>query len=139
MKTPRYKQTFSERAAEYIDSSLMLQRLKIGAIVCLHGQGRYGIYKVSARRKANGKFKNPQCTCPSDDIPCKHAVALAQTFLKKPESFYDADKMVAAKCGDKSSKELLSLIRKMIAVAPASLQALGVDGFEEVNLEEYYE
>jgi hypothetical protein len=65
-------------------------------------------------------------------------VALAETFLEKPKSFYDADKIVAAKLGDKSSKELLGLIRKMIAVAPASLQALGVDGFEEVNLEKYY-
>ena len=138
MAKARYRQTFSDRVAEYVDSSLMFQRLKTGATVCCTVRGRYGIYKVSARRKANGKFKNPRCTCPSDEIPCKHAVALAETFLEKPKSFYDADKIVAAKLGDKSSKELLGLIRKMIAVAPASLQALGVDGFEEVNLEKYY-
>jgi len=117
MAKARYRQTFSDRVAEYVDSSLMLQRLKIGATVCCTIRGRYGIYKVSARRKANGKFKNPRCTCPSDDIPCKHAVALAETFLKKPESFLDADKIVAAKFADESAKELLSLIRKMIAAA----------------------
>ena len=55
-----------------------------------------------------------------------------------PESFVDVDKLVAGLC-KKSSKNLLGLIRDMITAAPASLQALGVKGFEEVREEDDYE
>ncbi len=138
MTTARYKQTFSERAAEYIDSPLMLQRIKVGRTICCVIRGRYGIYQTRATLKPNRKFKDASCTCPSEYQPCKHAVALAETFLKMPESFVDVDKLVAGLC-KKSSKNLLGLIRDMITAAPASLQALGVKGFEEVREEDDYE
>jgi len=135
--TAKYKQTFSERVAEYVDSPMMRQRIKVGRTICCIIRGRYGIYKTRATQKSNKKFKDSSCTCPSEYQPCKHAVALAETFLKKPESFVDADKLIAG-ISKKHPKELLRLIRDMITAAPASLQALGVKGFEEISEEDYY-
>lgn len=133
------KPTFTDRIAEYVDSPMMRRRVKVGRTACCTIRGRYGVYKTRITLTPGRRCKEASCTCPSDYWPCKHAAALAETFLKKPESFLDADKLVDS-LGKKGQKELLRLVRGMIAAAPASMQALGVKGFEEEeNDEDYYE
>ena len=132
------KDRHADRIAEYVDSPLMRQRVKIGRTACCTIRGRYGIYNTRITLTPARRCKEASCTCPSDYWPCKHAAALAETFLKKPESFLDADKLIDS-LGKKGEKELLSLMRGMIAAAPTTLQALGVEGFEEPTEEDYYE
>lgn len=132
------KPTFADRIAEYVDSPMMSRRIKIGRTACCTIRGRYGIYQTRITLTQTNRCKDASCTCPSDYWPCKHAAALAETLLKKPESFVDADKLVAG-LGKKGTKELLNLMRDMIAAAPTSLQALGVKRFEEDDEEDYYE
>ncbi len=129
------KPTFADRIAEYVDSPMMRQRVKIGRTACCTIRGRYGVYKTRVTLTPARRCKEASCTCPSDYWPCKHVAALAETVLKKPESFMDADKLVDG-LGKKGHKELLGLMRAMIAAAPASLQALGVDGFAEHDEDE---
>jgi len=132
------KRTFSDRVAEYVDSPMMRQRVRIGRTACATIRGRYGVYKTRITLTPARRCKEASCTCPSEYWPCKHAAALAETFLRKPESFLDAVKLVDS-LGKKGQKELIRLMRGMIAAAPAALQALGVEGFEEPTEEDYYE
>ena len=130
------KPKFADRIAEYVDSSLMSRRVKVGRTACCTIRGRYGIYQTRVTLTRTNRCKDASCTCPSEWRPCKHVAALAETFLKKPESFVDADKLVDG-LGKKGTKELLRLMRDMIAAAPTTLQALGVKGFEEESQEDY--
>jgi len=88
------KPTFADRIAEYVDSPMMRQRVKIGRTACCTIRGRYGVYRTRITLTPARRCKDASCTCPSEYWPCKHAAALAETFLKKPESFVDADKLV---------------------------------------------
>ena len=130
--------TFADRIAEYVDSPMMSRRVKIGRTACCTIRGRYGIYQTRITLTRTNRCKDASCTCPSDYWPCKHAAALAETFLKKPETFMDADKLVDG-LGKKGTKEILRLMRGMIAAAPSALQALGVNGFAEEDEEDDFE
>lgn len=132
------KPTFADRIAEYVDSSMMRQRVKVGRTACCTIRGRYGVYQTRVTLTPARRCKEASCTCPSEYWPCKHAAALAETLLRKPESFLDANKLIDG-LGKKAPKELLRLMRDMIAATPASLQALGVKGFEEDDEEDYDE
>lgn len=129
---------YAARIAEYVDSPMMRQRVKIGRTACCTIRGRYGVYKTRVTLTPARRCKEASCTCPSDYWPCKHAAALAETVLKRPESFMDVDKLVDS-LGKKPHMELLRLMRAMIAAAPASLQALGVEEFAEDGEEEEFE
>ena len=129
---------YAARIAEYVDSPMMRQRIRIGRTACCTIRGRYGVYQTRITLTPARHCKEASCTCPSESWPCKHAAALAEMVLRKPESFLNADKLVDG-LGKKGPKELLRLMRRMIAIAPAALQALGVDGFTEDDEEEDFE
>lgn len=132
------KPTVADRVAEYVDSPMMRQRVRIGRTACCTIRGRYGLYRTRITLTPARRFKDASCTCPSDYRPCKHAAALAETVLLKPESFVDADKVIGG-LAEKPAKELLRLMREMISMAPPTLQALGVEGFEEKGEEDDFE
>ncbi|MBI4422296.1 MAG: SWIM zinc finger family protein [Elusimicrobia bacterium] len=132
------KPTAADRVAEYVDSPMMRRRVKIGRTACCTIRGRYGIYRTRITLTPARRCKDASCTCPSDYWPCKHAAALAETVLKKPESFIDVDKLMGD-LGKKPAKDLLRLMRDMIAASPETLQALGVEGFEEESDEDNLE
>ena len=129
------KKTFDDRGAEYADSSLLRQRVKVGKTLACVIDGRYGTYRTRATLTPT-RIKDADCSCPSEYWPCKHAAALVVTYRKSPQSFVDTDKLLAY-LKEKPVKELVALIREMVAAAPASLRALGVEGFDDDDEERY--
>jgi len=123
------KKTFADRIMDYVDSPRMRQRVKSGNSLSCVVDGNYGSYRTHVTL-APKKIKKADCTCPSDYWPCKHVNALVATYQKVPKSFVDADVLLTGLAA-KPSKELLRLMREMILAAPASLQALGVEGFDD--------
>ena len=126
-----------DRIAEYVDSPCLRQRLKVGKEISCLVDGTYGIYRTRIVMNRT-KIQTAYCSCPSDYRPCKHAQALAITYRRVALSFEDIDELIA-KLNSKSHKELVSLIQEMVRVAPASLHALGVKGFEDEREEEFEE
>lgn len=112
--------------AEYVNSPRLRQRLKAGPEISCVVDGNSGVYRTSLSLKRSG---GGWCTCPSEYVPCKHVVALRQTYKLKPRSFVDLD-AVLKKLASKEKAELLRVIREMAIAAPPSLSALGVKGFE---------
>jgi uncharacterized Zn finger protein len=135
MSTKRKKViTRLDRVAQYVDSDLLRQRIKVGKKLACVIDGNYGVYRT--RATISGKrFKGAECTCPSDYRPCKHADALALTYRQAPKTFVDVDEVLRP-LGKRTPKELLGVIREMIVAAPESLRALGIEGFEEREEEE---
>ncbi len=122
-----------DRAAEYIDSPRMTQRLRRGKNLSARIAGNYGTYRTQTQI---GKRSNGDCTCPSEQWPCKHIRALAATWDCNPESFFDLESFLEGLAG-RAKTELLELIAEMALAAPESLRACGVTEFEED--EEYYD
>ena len=129
------KPTNADRIAEYVDSPMMRRRVMIGRTLCCTIRGRHGVYRTRVTLTPKGACQDASCTCPSKYWPCKHVAALVGTFVNAPESFLDADKLIGS-LEKRPSKELLRLIRDMIAAAPAALQAFGVKGFAEEDEED---
>jgi len=63
--------------------------------------------------------------CPAEYWPCKHSLALDETYKIVPDTFIDI-KAILKKIQRKTKPELLELIKKMIQCAPESLAALGI-------------
>lgn len=138
MATKRSRtKTASDRVAEYVDSPRLRQRVKVGKVLSCTIDGNYGTYhtRVTLTRS---QLKDAHCTCPSDYWPCKHAHALLLTYQEAPKSFVDVEELLSD-LKQKTKEELLELLRQMILIAPACLQALGLEGFEETDEEEAYE
>ena len=115
-----------DRAAQYIDSPLMTQRLRHGRDLSARIHGNYGVYRTQLRV---GRPSNGSCSCPSESWPCKHIRALAATWESNPASFFDlAD--ILDDLASKPKTELLKLIGKMAMLAPEVLSACGVKEFE---------
>jgi uncharacterized Zn finger protein len=121
--------SWEDRVAEYVDSPRLRQRLKVGQQISCLIDGNYGIYRTEASLK--GKMKSSSCSCPSDDYPCKHVEALIRTYKTHSKSFLDLDSTILKRVSKMEKPELLKLMRQMIIIAPSSLSALGVEGFEE--------
>ncbi len=114
-------------AIEYIDSSLMTERLRDGRQLSARIDGRYGLYvtRVRLTRRLDG-----DCTCPSDVQPCKHVRALRATWERNPESFFDVQAFLRLLDGYEKA-QLIETIGRMVTAFPAALGALGVPGFGE--------
>jgi uncharacterized Zn finger protein len=118
---------WKDRVAEYIDSDRIRQRLKVGDEIACVIDGNYGTYRTKTSLKQKSKAS---CSCPSDYYPCKHVVALLETYRIHPRSFLDFDREIERKeLRGMGRDELLRLIRKMVLASPSSLEALGVRGF----------
>ena len=123
--------SWEDRVAEYVDSPRMRERVKDGSTVACRIVGNSGIYRTQA---SVGRKKEFECTCPSDYYPCKHVVALLETYKRKPRSFVDLDKALKG-LEKREKKELLRILQQMVRETPAVLSTLGVKGFEK--LEDY--
>ncbi len=118
--------SWDDRVGEYVDSPRLRQRLKIGRTISCTVDGNSGIYRTEASLR---KSTECSCTCPSEYFPCKHVAALRLTYKARPRSFVDLD-VVLKKIATQEKPQLVQLIREMVVVAPTSLTALGVKGFE---------
>ena len=123
-----------DRAAEYIDSPLMTQRLRNGREVTARIDGNYGVYRTLMRI---GRATDGSCSCPSEGWPCKHLRALEATWKTNPASFLDLSK-VLDDLASKSKTDLLMLIGNMVTIAPETLTACGVKGFEPEPLDDEF-
>ncbi len=126
MPKKRAKGLQVDRAAEYVDSPLMTQRLRYGRELSVRIYGNHGIYRTKTEI---GKTVDGTCTCPSEVWPCKHVRALEATWKCNPSSFVDI-KDVLCQLSHLSKAELLTLIGEMAMRSPQSLIACGVRAFE---------
>lgn len=124
-----------DRAAEYIDSPLMTQRLRYDRDLSARIAGNYGTYRTRVRV---GDRDSAHCTCPSDEWPCKHARALEATWNQNPESFFDLFELLK-EFADRSQAELLDFIGQMAMVAPESLVVFGIDEFDAEVVDDEYD
>ena len=124
-----------DRALEYIDSPLMIRRLRHGDVVSATIRGNYGVYRTEVRI---GKPNEAACTCPSELWPCKHTRALAITWEQNPESFLDLQDWLDG-LAKKSKGELIKLIGEIVQAAPESLGACGFEGFGPLEEDEEYD
>lgn len=130
----RYKPSFEERVAEYVDSSMMSHRLRCGKELSARIRGTSGTYRTQAKltKKVAG-----DCSCPSEIFPCKHIYALRETWDVNPKSFFDVDAWLKD-LAKQPKEELIEAISRIVKEYPEALGVLGVNGFEEVE-EEWYE
>lgn len=125
---PKKKKTIprDDRAAEYIDSALMTQRLRHGQQLSVRIEGNYGVYRTELRL---GRDESGHCTCPSEEWPCKHIRALRETWRVNPQSFFDLERFVK-ELERRPTSELVSAIVQIVTAWPGALGILGVKGFE---------
>jgi uncharacterized Zn finger protein len=121
-----------DRAAEYIDSPMMTQRVRFKKQLSAQIDGRYGTYRTQA--KLTGRIDG-QCTCPSEWWPCKHVRALRATWDRSPESFLDLEQCLR-KVATQPKARLVAAIRQMVLKSPQCLTVLGIAGFDERTEEE---
>jgi hypothetical protein len=121
------QRTKPDPATEYIDSSLMSQRLRHDRHVSALIDGRYGVYRVQAKltRRVDG-----DCTCSSDTRPCKHVRALRATWQQNPSSFFDVRAFLRS-LRSRDKAELVDAIGRIVASYPQVLALLGVHGFDD--------
>ena len=132
----RYKPSFEERVAKYVDSPSMTQRVRYGKQLCARISGNSGVYRTQATQS---KKVTGACSCPSEIRPCKHVHALRETWKANPESFFDLDGWLK-ELSQQPKAELVEAIGRIVKEFPEALGVLGVDGFEEVEEdEEWYE
>jgi hypothetical protein len=115
-----------DRASEYIDSPLMTQRLRYRRDLSVRIAGNYGVYRTQCRI---GRGSSGTCSCPSEGWPCKHVRALEATWKDNPSSFLDLEGILGG-LSAKPKAILLALIGRMAMLAPESLAACGIEGFE---------
>ena len=118
--------TRPDPAIEYIDSSLMRQRLRHARHVSALIEGRYGVYPAQAKltRRVDG-----DCTCPSDLSPCKHVRALRATWERNPSSFFDVRAFLRS-LETRTKAELVGAISRIVAHYPQVLALFGVQGVD---------
>lgn len=127
------KRSMEDRIAEYVDSQFMIHRLKMDKIIFCCIRGNFGIYNVKLDLSNNN---DSSCTCPAEYWPCKHVQALAGTYKIAPSTFFDLSALIE-NMRNKTKKELIEIIGKMIQLAPESLAVLGIKGFDAEEIEEY--
>lgn len=128
----RRSRTPEQRIAEYVDSPLMMQRIRFGKQLSARILGNYGVYRT---RTSQGKKVTGECTCPSEWRPCKHVHALRETWKINPHSFFDLDQFIA-ELFELPKGELIEAIEQMVVASPEMLQFFGVPGFENDSGEE---
>ena len=118
-----------DSAAEYVNSPMMTKRLRFGRNVSAEIAGRYGDYRtrVELTRKRNG-----DCTCPSDEWPCKHVRAVRATWKMNPDSFLDVKEFLRG-LDTRGKAELIETIGKIILAFPQTVGLFGVAGFDETD------
>lgn len=115
-----------DRAAEYVDSALMTQRLHYKREISARIDGNYGTYRTRLRLGARG---DARCTCPSDWWPCKHVRALAATWEANPKSFLDLEQFLK-EFSKRPAKDLLETLAQLTMAYPECLSILGAPGFD---------
>jgi uncharacterized Zn finger protein len=120
-----------DRIAQYVNSPLITQRVRYGDQLTARIEGNYGIYRTTASLQKG----HEDCTCPAEMRPCKHILALRETWEVNPSSFFNLDDLVA-QLPKKSKQELIELIGKMIMHSPDLLTLLGVPGFDSYEDDE---
>ena len=118
-----------DSAAEYVNSPMMTKRLRFGPTVSAEIAGRYGDYRTRSQltRKLEG-----DCTCPSDEWPCKHVRALRATWEMNPNSFLDV-KVFLRGLDTRGKAELIETIGKIVLAFPQTLGLFGIAGFDETD------
>lgn len=118
-----------DSAAEYVNSPMMTKRLRFGRNVSAEIAGRYGDYRtrLELTRKAKG-----DCTCPSDEWPCKHVRALRATWEMNPDSFLDVKEFLRG-LDTREKTELIETIGKIVLAFPQTLGLFGIAGFGETD------
>ncbi len=135
MPQKRRRQKPLDRAAEYIASPLMTQRIRYKQGLSARINGNYGVYRT--RLQLSRKTES-HCTCPSDWWPCKHGRALRATWDTNPKSCLDLEKFLT-KLSVRSKASLLEAVGRMVLVAPEALSVFGLKGFEREAVEEDWE
>ena len=134
----RYKPSFEDRVAEYVDSPEMTHRIRCGKELSARIQGNYGSYRTQVRLTKSKKVTG-DCSCPSEIVPCKHIYALRETWDANPDSFFAVDDWLKG-LAQQSKAELVEAIERIVKEYPETLGVLGVEGFEEVEEEdEWYD
>lgn len=113
-------------AAEYLDSPLMSHRLLYKRELSVRIDGRYGTYQT---RLKLGRRLNGRCSCPSDEVPCKHVRALRATWRVNPESFVALEPLLK-ELSQRPAASLVALIAELVMNRPETLTAFGLMGFE---------
>ncbi len=106
---------------------MMTKRLRLGPNVSAEIAGRYGDYRTRLKltRQLDG-----DCTCPSDDWPCKHVHALRATWNAHPDSFLDMEVFLRA-LDTREKAELIETIGRIVIAYPQTLGFFGVARFDE--------
>lgn len=112
-------------AAEYVDSPLMSQRLLYRRQLSVRIDGKYGTYRTQLTL---GRQLRGHCSCPSDQVPCKHLRALRSTWRVNPRSFFDLGPFLE-ELSRRSAPSLVTSIAELVINKPESLAAFGVKGF----------
>lgn len=121
--------SWEDRVDEYVNSPRLRHRLKLGKLVSCTVLGNGGVYQTRAALRGN---TDSECSCPYEGFPCKHVVALQQTYKAHPKTFHDVD-AVLNKLRQKPADELLQDMRRMILASPSCMAGLGVPGFEPLD------
>jgi uncharacterized Zn finger protein len=131
MTKGRKRVTRNDRVAQYIDSPMMTQRVRHGRQLSARIEGTYGTYHT---RTTVGRRPDRSCSCPSENRPCKHVVALEATWRANPESFFDLATVMDV-LATKSKADLVALVGQMALLAPESLSACGITAFDRDETE----
>jgi uncharacterized Zn finger protein len=111
------------KVREYVDSDRMIDRLRIGEALSARIVGNYGTYSIRLEARSSGL--NFSCSCPSYEYPCKHARALALTYIEAPESFTDLAE-IRTELERRRKDELVQDLLDCIAEHPRLMQTLGL-------------
>lgn len=114
--------SWDSRVAEYVDAPYMKHRLRIGDKLVVRIEGRSGRYKTEWDPKA----RRGHCSCPSDADPCKHVVALQQTWKLNPKSFIDLEASIRAWLAKKSPEDLYVFLERLMVESPTRLRDWGI-------------
>jgi hypothetical protein len=135
MAAPK-KPSFDDRVKEYVDSPLMMHRVRFGEFVAARIAGNFGDYRAEVTQS---KAIEGQCTCPSELSPCKHLHALRATWETNPNSFFDLEAWIT-ELALEPKESLVEAIRNIVIADPAMLSIFGVPGFEPIDEDdpEYY-
>ena len=123
-----------DRIAQYVNSPLLTHRVRFEDQLTARIDGNYGVYRTTASLK--NQYED--CTCPAEMRPCKHILALRETWEVNAGSFFNLDDLIA-QLPKQSKQELIVLIGKMIMHSPAVLELLGVPGFDVAEGDENWE
>ena len=114
-----------DRIAQYVNSPLVSHRVRFDDQLAARIEGSYGVYRTTASLSGGPE----DCTCPAEMRPCKHILALRETWEVNSSSFFNLGDLIA-QLPKQTKQELIELIGTMIMHSPAVLELLGVPGFD---------